>query len=86
MVKKAGEMVGVKLRPHDLRRHAATYASRSGTPIEIVSKVILRHSDLSTTQRYLSVDGLVKSPKTVIPGLTRYPEVIEFTGFRLSPE
>jgi integrase len=53
MVRKAGEMVGVKLRPRDLRRHAATYASRSGTPIEIVSKVILRHSDLSTTQRYL---------------------------------
>jgi integrase/recombinase XerD len=24
-----------------------------GTPIEIVSKVILRHADLSTTQRYL---------------------------------
>jgi hypothetical protein len=38
---------------HDLRRHAATYASRSGTPIEIVSKVILRHAHLSTTQRYL---------------------------------
>lgn len=53
MVKNAGKMVGIKLRPHDLRRHAATYASRSGTPIEIVSKVILRHSDLSTTQRYL---------------------------------
>ncbi|WP_394708857.1 tyrosine-type recombinase/integrase [uncultured Desulfobulbus sp.] len=46
-------MVGVNLRPHDLRRHAATYASRSGIPIEIVSKVILRHADLSTTQRYL---------------------------------
>jgi integrase/recombinase XerD len=41
------------LRPHDLRRHAATYASRSGVPIEIVSKVILRHSNLSTTERYL---------------------------------
>ncbi len=53
MVKKAGLMVNIELRPHDLRRHAATYASRSGTPIEIVSKVILRHSDLSTTQRYL---------------------------------
>jgi len=39
--------------PHDLRRHAATYASRSGVPIEIVSKVILRHSNLSTTERYL---------------------------------
>lgn len=53
MVKKAGNMVNIELRPHDLRRHAATYASRSGTPIEIVSKVILRHTDLSTTQRYL---------------------------------
>ena len=53
MVVKVGNMVGIKLRPHDLRRHAATYASRSGVPIEIVSKVILRHADLSTTQRYL---------------------------------
>jgi integrase/recombinase XerD len=32
MVKKAGALVGVHLRPHDLRRHAATYASRSGVP------------------------------------------------------
>jgi integrase len=29
MVKKAGQVVGIKLRPHDLRRHAATFASRS---------------------------------------------------------
>ena len=41
------------LRSHDLRRHAATYASRSGVPIGIVSKVILRHANLSTTQLYL---------------------------------
>ena len=53
MVKEAGELAAVNLRPHDLRRHAATHASRSGTPIEIVSKVILRHAHLSTTQRYL---------------------------------
>jgi len=53
IVKKAGNIVGVHVRPHDLRRHAATYASRSGTPLEIVSKVLLRHSNLSTTQRYL---------------------------------
>ncbi len=53
MVKRAGKVVGVNLRPHDLRRHAATYASRAGTPLEIVSKVILRHADLTTTQRYL---------------------------------
>jgi integrase len=53
VVKKAGKLVRIDLKPHDLRRHAATYASRSGTPIEIVSKVILRHANLSTTQRYL---------------------------------
>lgn len=48
MVKKSGKIVNIKLRPH-----AATYASRSGTPIEIVSKVILRHANHSTTQHYL---------------------------------
>lgn len=53
VVIQAGELIGVSLRPHDLRRHAATFASRAGTPLEIVSKIILRHSNLSTTQRYL---------------------------------
>jgi integrase len=53
MVAKAGSVVGIHLRPHDLKRHAATYTSRSGVPIEIVAKVILRHSNLSTTERYL---------------------------------
>jgi integrase/recombinase XerD len=53
IVQNAGKMVSVNLNPHDLRRHAATYASRSGVPIEIVSKIILRHANLSTTQRYL---------------------------------
>lgn len=53
IVAKAGRLVNIKLRPHDLRRHSATYASRSGVPIEVVSKVILRHANLSTTQRYL---------------------------------
>jgi integrase/recombinase XerD len=53
IVAKAGRLGHIKFRPHDLRRHAATYASRSGVPIEVVSKVILRHSNLSTTQRYL---------------------------------
>ena len=53
MAKKAGDVVGIHLKPHDLRRHAATFASRSGVPLEIVSKVILRHANLSTTQRYL---------------------------------
>lgn len=62
IVRKAGELVGIDLRPHDLRRHAATYASRAGTPLEIVSKVILRHSNLSTTQLYL---GKVSDPESM---------------------
>ena len=62
MVVTGGEMLGIKLRPHDLRRHAATYASRAGVPIEIISKVILRHSDLSTTQQYL---GKVSDLETI---------------------
>ena len=52
IVIEAGRLVSIQLKSHDLRRHAATYASRSGTPIKIVSKVILRHANLGT-QRYL---------------------------------
>ena len=53
------------VRPHDLRRHAATYASRSGMPIEIVSKVILRHSNLSTTERYLGKISDIEAMKWI---------------------
>jgi integrase len=53
MVGKAGKMVGIRLRPHDLRHHAATFASRSNVPLEIISKIILRHSSLQTTEIYL---------------------------------
>jgi len=52
MAKKAGKAVGIHLRPHDLRHFCATYASRTGTPIEIISKIILRQVHISTTQRY----------------------------------
>ncbi|MBW2062714.1 MAG: site-specific integrase [Deltaproteobacteria bacterium] len=65
MVAKAGAVVGIHLRPHDLRRHAATYASRSGVPIEIVSKIILRHSNLSTTERYLGKISDVEAMKWI---------------------
>jgi len=53
MINKLGEKVGIKLNPHDLRRHSATYASRNGVPLELISKVLLRHQDLKTTQLYL---------------------------------
>jgi integrase/recombinase XerD len=53
MVRQAGRLVGCHLRFHDLRRHAAAVASRSGTPIEIVSEMIMRPAHLSATPRYL---------------------------------
>jgi len=65
MVNKAGKMVDIHLKPHDLRRHAATYASRSGVPIEIVSEIILRHSSLSTTERYLGKISDVEAMKWI---------------------
>ncbi|MCX5814871.1 MAG: tyrosine-type recombinase/integrase [Proteobacteria bacterium] len=53
MVRKLGKKIGIHIRPHDLRRYSATYASRNGIPLEVVSKVLLRHQDLKTTQMYL---------------------------------
>jgi len=52
-VNDLGRKFNVSVSPHDLRRHSATYASRNGVPLEIISKVILRHQDLKTTQIYL---------------------------------
>jgi integrase len=50
---KGSNVLTIYISPHDLRRHSATYASRNGVPLEIISKVILRHQDLKTTQVYL---------------------------------
>ena len=53
IVRGLAKKSNIEISPHDLRRHSATYASRNGVPLEIVSKVILRHQDLKTTQIYL---------------------------------
>lgn len=53
MINRLGEKLGIKLNPHDLRRHSATFASRNGMPLEIISKVLLRHQNLKTTRVYL---------------------------------
>jgi integrase/recombinase XerD len=53
LVTGLGKKLNVKISPHDLRRHSATYASSNGDPLEIISKVILRHQDLKTPQIYL---------------------------------
>ena len=48
MINKLGEKVGIKLSPHDLRRHSATFAICNGVPLELISKVLLRHQNLKT--------------------------------------
>ncbi|UCG63688.1 MAG: site-specific integrase [Deltaproteobacteria bacterium] len=53
MINKLGKKVGIRLNPRDLRRQSATFASRNGVPLEIISKVLLRHQNLKTTQMYL---------------------------------
>jgi integrase/recombinase XerD len=53
MINRLGRRLGIQLNPHDLRRHSATFASRNGMPLEIISKVLLRHQNLKTTQVYL---------------------------------
>ena len=53
LIKKLAAGLRVVLTPHDLRRYSATHASRNGVPLEIISKILLRHQDLKTTQVYL---------------------------------
>ena len=53
LIRRLAAKFHVKISPHDFRRHSATFASRNGVPLEIVSKVLLRHHDLKTTQVYL---------------------------------
>jgi integrase len=53
VMRKIADRLKVVLTPHDLRRYSATHASRNGVPLEIISKFLLRHQDLKTTQVYL---------------------------------
>ncbi len=53
LVTRLGTKLNVRISPHNLRRHSATYASKNGVPLAIISKVLLRHQDLKTTQVYL---------------------------------
>jgi integrase len=62
IVKRQGAKLKVTLTPHDLRRYSATYASRNGVPLEIISKIILRHQDLKTTQVYLGKKTANRKP------------------------
>jgi len=54
--------------------------------LRLATASLLAMTGEKTFYEAVNFDNLVKSPKTVMPDLIRHPEVIEFTGFRLSPE
>ena len=78
MAKKAGDVVDIHLKPHDLRRHAATFASRSGVPLEIVSKVILRHANLSTIKSFNCIPSKLQKQN-----LSDHPPVSSMQKYRV---
>lgn len=58
----------IEVTPHDLRRTAARLMLEGGAPIEQIS-LILGHSDIKTTQRYLGIDLDWHNPATARTGL-----------------
>ncbi len=50
LIKRLGSNFHIKISPHDFRWHSATYASRNDVPLEIISKELMKHHDLKTTQ------------------------------------
>lgn len=53
IVKTCGDRIGRKLTPHDLRRSFAGILQEKGVELKEI-QLALRHSNLSTTDRYLS--------------------------------
>ena len=54
LVRKYGRKIDVDLAPHDLRRTYAQLGFEAGVPITQIS-VLLGHSSVATTQRYLNL-------------------------------
>ena len=52
-INRLGQKAGIKLKPHDPRRHSAAFAGRNHVSLEFISKVLLRHQNLKTTRVYL---------------------------------
>jgi integrase/recombinase XerD len=50
LITRLGLQFNMNISSHDFRRHSATFASRNGVPLEIISEVLLRHHDLKTIQ------------------------------------
>ena len=54
IVAKAGDMIGLKLSCHDLRRSFGYAAYSQGVPVELL-QIIFQHSSQAVTLRYIGV-------------------------------
>ena len=66
-----GRRIGIKLSPHLLRHSAATFLAKSEMPAQHI-QILLGHSNLNTTQRYINQivnqEGLQISHRRLSPG------------------
>lgn len=53
VLKRASELIGVKVTPHDLRRSFAGILEAKGMSLKDI-QLLMRHENLATTDRYLS--------------------------------
>ena len=71
ILERLGKKIDTQVNPHLLRHSAATFLARSGMPAQHL-QILLGHSDLGTTQRYinqvLNLEGLRISHRKYSPG------------------
>jgi site-specific recombinase XerD len=65
------DLLDFKVSPHLIRRSAATFLAKSGMPAQFI-QILLGHSNLNTTQRYINQivnqEGLQISHRQLSPG------------------
>jgi site-specific recombinase XerD len=70
-VQSYGKKIGVKVSPHLLRHSAATFLAKNEMPAQHI-QILLGHSNLNTTQRYINQivnqEGLRISHRRLSPG------------------
>ena len=70
-IKRYGDKIGVKVSPHLIRHSAASFLAKSEMPAQHI-QILLGHSNLNTTQRYINQivnqEGLQISHRRLSPG------------------
>jgi site-specific recombinase XerD len=70
-VQKYGKRIGLNISPHLIRHSAATFLAKSEMPAQHI-QILLGHSNLNTTQRYINQivnqEGLQISHRRLSPG------------------